>query len=84
MHVAMYLTVKFQKRSGKKYDQFIECLGEMAVFSDNDDFLEYTRHWIDEVNRGGLFPLNDASFRFFVSHQLCKYTCTKNTCRMTL
>ncbi len=25
----------------------------------------YTAQWLDIVNRGGLFPLNDESFRFF-------------------
>ena len=34
--------------------------------NDTDDFLAYTRTWIDKVNRGGLFPLNNDSFRFFV------------------
>ena len=30
------LLKKFQRRSGTKYDQFVECLGEMAVCGDND------------------------------------------------
>lgn len=67
-YVPHSLLKKFQKRSGRKYDQFIQCLGEMAVHSELDDidFLAYTRHWIDKVNRGGLFPLYDDTFKFFI------------------
>ena len=65
-YVPHTLLKRFQKRCGRKYDQFIECLGEMAVQNkhDDDDFLAYTRQWIDKVNRGGLFPLNDGTFQF--------------------
>ena len=28
--------------------------------------MAYTKTWIDKVNRGGLFPLNNYSFRLFV------------------
>ena len=41
----------------------------MAVRSEcsSENLLNYTKEWIDRVNRGGLFPLNDATYRFFVS-----------------
>lgn len=40
----------------------------MAVQSESaNDILDYTKEWIDKVNRGGLFPLNDVTFLFFVS-----------------
>ena len=32
-----------------------------------NDVLGYTKEWIDKVNHGGLFPLNDITFLFFVS-----------------
>ena len=41
------------------------CLGEMAVLGEPTDFTQYTTEWLDIINRGGLFPLNDESFRFF-------------------
>ncbi len=41
------------------------CLGEMSVAGDWTDLTTYTTKWLDLVNRGGLFPLNDKSFRFF-------------------
>ena len=38
----------------------------MAVTSEDDsDYLTYTRVWIEKINRGGLFPLNDKTFRLF-------------------
>ena len=45
----------------------MECLGELAVSSGQEDFLEYTREWMEKVNRGGLFPLNNTTFPLFVS-----------------
>ena len=60
-YVPYALLKRYEKRSSNKYDEFIECLGEMAVHSDvgSEDFLSYTREWLEKVNRGGLFPLND-------------------------
>ena len=45
----------------------MECLGELAVSSGQEDFLEYTREWMEKVNRGGLVPLNNTTFSLFVS-----------------
>ena len=66
-YVPHSLLKRFEKRKGKKYDQFIECLGDMAVESEHSDFLNYTKDWIGKVNRGGLFPLNDMTYCFFVA-----------------
>ena len=33
---------KYEKRTGSKYDKFVMCLGNMAVQSEHDDFLEYS------------------------------------------
>ena len=38
----------------------------MAVEGEGDDVITYTRNWIDKVNRGGLYPINDSSFQLFV------------------
>ena len=38
----------------------------MAVVSEDTDFLEYTKKWINEVNRGGLFSLNNIIYQFFI------------------
>lgn len=65
-YVAHSLLKKYEKRAGEKFSQFVVCLGEMAVVGEGEDLLAYTRTWINLVNRGGLFPLNDGSFSFFV------------------
>ena len=39
----------------------------MAVESEHSNFLNNTKDWIDKVNRGELFPLNDTSYCFFVA-----------------
>ena len=36
----------------------------MAVEGERGDVLEYTRKWFQQVNRGGLFPLNDGTHLF--------------------
>ena len=38
----------------------------MAVEGEGDDVLTYTRKWFNQVNRGGLFPLNDNTFTLFI------------------
>ena len=62
-YVPHKLLKKYEKRTGKKADQFEMCLGEMSVAGGWTDLRTYTTKWLDLVNRGGLFPLND---RFFV------------------
>ncbi len=34
--------------------------------SEHSDVMEYTKEWINKVNRGGLFPLNDVTYQFFI------------------
>ncbi len=58
---------RFEKRQGEKFSKFITCLGEMAVVGEGGDILSYTSKWLDQVNRGGLFPLNDNSFSLFIA-----------------
>ena len=47
----------------------------MAVKGEGDDVLAYTKIWLENVNRGGLFPLSDEAFRFFIEIELsvCTY-----------
>ncbi len=52
----------------KKYCKFLECLREMAVAGDNESYLfDYTKVWMEKVNRGGIFSLNNITFQLFVS-----------------
>ena len=60
----MLLFKRFEKKKGRKYDQFVECLGDMTVESEHSDFLNYIKEWINKVN---LFPLNNMTYCFFVA-----------------
>ena len=66
-YVPHALLKKYDKLKGTKYEQFIECLGDMAVESEHTDIFEYTKEWINKVNRGGLFPLNDITYQLFIA-----------------
>ena len=70
-YVSHRLLKKFEKRKGDKFFQFVHCLGEMAVVGERGDVLAYTHKWLSLVNRGGLFPLNDNTFNFFVEVEKC-------------
>ena len=37
----------------------------MAICGEETDFLKYTRAWIEQVNRGGLFEVNDIAYMLF-------------------
>ena len=64
--VARQLLQIYEKRSSIVYDQYTTCLSEMAVNGEGSDVLSYTRKWMEMVNRGGLFPINDNSFHLFI------------------
>lgn len=42
-YVPYSLLKKYEKRTGSKYEQFVTCLGNMAVHSEHDNLLEYTK-----------------------------------------
>ena len=44
------------------YSQYVQCWGDIAVGEGSDVLL-----WLDQINRDGLFPLNDSTFTFFVA-----------------
>lgn len=71
-YVPHALLKRYESQKQRKHE-FIECLGDMAVHTVADegdrsdrDFFDYTKRWIDKVNRGGLFPLNNITHQFFV------------------
>jgi len=56
----------------RKYEQcrtpchaYLECLGNMAVAGDDSNIHNYTTKWLEIVDEGGVFPVNDDSFLFF-------------------
>ncbi len=59
--------------------EFVTCLSEMKVDGEGSNVLEYTRVWIEKVNRGGLYPLNEA-FVLCVSMEKCVRVFYLNIC----
>ena len=74
-YVACSLLKRYEKKSGEVYSQYATCLGEMAVEGhegdEEDSVFSYTKRWLDQVNRGGLFPLNDETFHLFIEVEKC-------------
>ena len=60
-----------KKYKNIKAAQFVDCLSHMALSSSDEDeessFYECTKTWIDIVNRGGLFCVNEKTFLFFLN-----------------
>ena len=75
-YVARKLLLRYEKMFGDVYNQYITCLGEMAVAGEGegDSLLSYTTKWMDTVNRGGLYPLNDETFHLFIEIEKCVQT----------
>lgn len=65
-YVPFKLLNQYEKNlSSESADGIIECLSAMAVNGEESDLLQYTTKWIDLVNRGGLFEINDTTYVFF-------------------
>lgn len=68
-YIAGYVSLKI----GRKYDkqstdlavEYSECLNLMAVQGDDSSLQAYTAEWIQLVNRGRLFEVNDLTFQLF-------------------
>ncbi len=73
-YVALKLQKCYEKMHGDIAQQYVTCLSEMAVDGEGNDLLDYTKRWLELVNRGGLFPLSDEAFRFFVEIEICVRT----------
>lgn len=61
---------KYQNEQSSKASQFVECLSEMGVQGLESSFYDYTKMWIRQVDRGGLFHVNDNSYLFFRALEL--------------
>ena len=47
----------------------------MAVEGQCESYLNYTRDWVERVNRGGLFRVNDTAYSFFVCLEMKTREC---------
>ena len=66
-YVGMKLYNQFVKQSGENAASFVECIDHMHAVGPISSFLEYTREWIDRVNRGGIFDTSDVAHYLFVA-----------------
>ena len=62
-YVAHNLLKRYEKKTGDIAQQYVTCLGEMAVEGEGDDLLAYKRQWMEQVNVRR-YPLNDETYRF--------------------
>ena len=58
----------------KKAAEFVECLDSMNVKGMSYSCLDYTREWIDKVNRGGLFYVHNNAYNIFISIEINQNT----------
>jgi len=58
----LYKLLRKYEHSCLKAPLYVECQGNMAVAGDGSDVHNYTIKWLEIVNRGALFPVNDKSF----------------------
>ena len=69
-YAAGYVPFKLLKKYEKSKEvdfalSVIECLLTMSVNGDESDLMEYTRKWCLEIDRGGLFEINDITYALF-------------------
>ena len=67
-YVPHTLIKQFESRKDKKYAVFVDCLLSMSATCEDSvecSFFDYTKRWTELINRGGLFEINDQSFRLF-------------------
>lgn len=70
-YVAGYIPMKLKKKYEKRPDsvralKYMECLNTMNEEKGADvDFLQYTKLWVEQVNRGGLFRVTNDTYLIF-------------------
>lgn len=62
-YVAMKLHKRFLKEHGDKAARFVVCLDCFHADGPSSSLLNYTKEWVQRVNRGGLFDVSDDAFR---------------------
>ena len=68
--VGMKLHDRFIRQHGSKAAEFVECIDSMHVAGQASSFLDYTREWVDKVNRGGLFYVSDYAYNLFAAIEI--------------
>ena len=63
-YVMFKLLAKYTKKEDDKSDEIVRCLKSFSKVDDDACGDDGTR-WISKIDKGGLFKVNDAVFRFF-------------------
>ena len=73
-YAAGYVPFALKKKLSHR-PEFIQCLDQLGVSGQGDTYLEYTKKWIELVNRGKLFNVSDEAYRFFhdLEMKVCAY-----------
>lgn len=73
-YAAGYVPFALKKKLSHR-PEFVQCLDQLGVSGQGDTYLEYTKQWIELVNRGKLFNVSDETFRFFhdLEIKVCAY-----------
>ena len=66
-YVGMKLYNRFVKQPGEKAAAFVECIDHMRAEGPTSSLQEYTREWVEKVNRGGLFDVSDEAYNLFIA-----------------
>ena len=70
-YVAGYIPMKLKKQYAKQPNnvralKYMECLHSMNEEEGDDvEFLQYTKLWVEQVNRGGLYLVNNDTYLVF-------------------
>ena len=69
-YVAQRLLSKYKTEDTEKAASFVECLSHMAIDGNETSLMDYTKEWIEKINRGGLFEVKDNTFQLFQAIEL--------------
>ena len=58
------------KQKPSKRPEFTNFLSTLAVAGEESDYIAYTRRWVNLVDRGGLFRVNDQLYTFFAEVEM--------------
>ena len=61
--IGMKLLKQLEKQTSRKTAHFKECLSNMSRAGNDSSFYAYTKEWIDAINRGVLFVVNEDTFK---------------------
>ena len=83
-YVVLSLTKKYEKRANDSTAlNYLNCLGRMSENTSEGEpptFLDYTKLWLEQINRGGLFKVNNYVFLLFQAMEVavCRVLTTLN------